>query len=76
MKTLPVKDSNQQPVKGWTFGTFKACQVRTGHKPRQIVGWQLDSPDGVQRFSEGNWQQFVPFVQLVVSNYGCTTEIS
>lgn len=76
MKSLKVKDSNGQHVTGWTFGTFKAVQVGTGIGPRKIQGWQINSPDGVERFSEGNWQQFVPFAQLVISNYGCTSTLS
>ena len=76
MKTLPVKTNDGQPMKGWSFGTFKAVQLRNGFKPRQCAGWQLNSPDGCQRFSEGNWQQFVPFANLVLDNYGCKTRIS
>lgn len=75
MKTLKVKDKNGQPVKGWSFGTVKAIQLGVG-KPRKMVGWQLNSPDGCERFCEGNWQQFVPFVQLVIGNYGFTSTIS
>lgn len=75
MKRLPVKDSNGQVQEGWSFGTFKATQVGVG-APRKIQGWQLRSPDGVVRSSEGNWQQFVPFAQLIISNYGCTANIS
>jgi hypothetical protein len=76
MTTLRVKAQSGNHVPGWTFGTFAAVQLISGHKPRKIVGWQITSPDGCERFSEGNWQQFVPFAQLVISNYGYTTNIS
>ena len=76
MNTLKVKDENGQPVKGWSFGTFKGVNLTSGQKPRQIRGWQLNSPDGVERLCEGNWQQFVPFAQLIISNYGYTSTLS
>lgn len=76
MKKLNVKDSYDFPVKGWSFGTFRCTQVGLGIPTRKISGWQLNSPDGVERFSEGNWQQFIPFVHLVVENYGCKTNLS
>lgn len=77
MKTLHnVKDSNGFKSTGWQFGTQKAVQLVSGLKPRHVTGWVLRSPDGVERFSEGNWQQFVPFAQLIISNYGCTSTIS
>lgn len=77
MKSFKVYDSYGFLVKGWSFGTFKGINIGNHlDKPRQIVGWQLNSPDGIERFSEGNWQQFVPFVHLVVGNYGCKTNLS
>jgi hypothetical protein len=76
MKKLKVRDSNGQPVKGWAFGYGKAVHLVSGQKPRNVVGWTLKSPDGVERFSEGNWQQFVPFANRVIENYGCTSELN
>jgi len=75
MKTLRVKDNMGQPQPGWQFGTFKATQVGVG-KPRQISGWQIQSPDGCVRSWEGNWQQFVPFANMVLANYGCQQTVS
>ena len=76
MTTLRVKDANGNHVPGWTFGTFAGVQLINGRKPRKIVGWQITSPDGCERFNEGNWQQFVPFANLVLSNYGNRPDIS
>ena len=78
MASLNVRDSNGQFQKGWSFKTFKNIYNCGGNlpAPRRISGWSLTSPDGVERSCEGNWQQFVPFVQLIVSNYGCTSNIS
>lgn len=78
MKTLPVKDSNGQPVKGWSFGTFRNVFAAGGNepRPRKINGWMLQDPDGHVRHCEGNWQNFVPFVQTIVGNYGFTCNIS
>lgn len=75
MNTIKIKDSQGQPVKGWTFGTFSGVQVGVG-KARQIKGWVLRAPDGYERYSEGNWQQFVPFAQLVFSNHGFSSTLS
>jgi hypothetical protein len=75
MKTLLVKDSNGQHDKGWLFGTYKATQVGVG-RPRLSVGWALQSPDGCLRHCEGNYQQFVPFANMVLGNYGMQTRIS
>jgi hypothetical protein len=81
MKALPVKKNDGQFQKGWQFGTFKATQIGVFlggrlQKPRHISGWQIQSPDGCKRFSEGNWQQFVPFANLILDNYGIATRIS
>lgn len=78
MKTLPVKTVDGQPVKGWSFGTFRNvwnCGGNVG-RPRKISGWTLRDPDGVERNCEGNWQQFVPFARQIIENYGFTTNIS
>jgi len=75
MKTLRVIDTNGQSVKGWRFGTFKATQVGVG-KPRNITGWAIVSPDGCERSCEGNYQQFVPFANMILSNYGCQPNVS
>lgn len=75
MKTLKVYYEGQ-PQPGWSFGTFKGTQVGTGIKPRSIAGWQINSPDGCERLCEGNYQQFVPFANLILDNYGCSTRIS
>jgi len=76
MKSINVKDQFGLPSKGWKFGTTKAVNLTLGQKPRKVVGWTLISPDGCERFSEGNWQQFVPYAQLIISNYGCTSNLS
>lgn len=76
MKTLRVKTNDGQTQAGWLFGTFKGVNLVSGKKPRQITGWQITSPDGVERFSEGNYQQFVPFANLVLDNYGCRPSVS
>lgn len=77
MSILSIKDSNGYPVRGWTFGTFKAIQVGVGiRKSRKIFGWIIRSDDGQERYCEGNWQQFVPFARQIVSNYGFTTNLT
>lgn len=79
MKTLKVYRDNGTPrgeyVPGWQCGTFKATQVGVG-KPRKISGWCIKSPDGCERYSEGNWQQFVPYANLVLENYGNKQTVS
>jgi len=76
MHTLKVKDQSGLPVKGWSFGATKAVNLTSGQKPRHVRGWSLHSPDGQERFCEGNWEQFVPFANLIISNYGCTVNLS
>lgn len=76
MTTLKVTDSYGFEIKGWSFGTFKVTQVGLGIPTRKISGWQINSPDGVERFCEGNWQQFVPYAIRVVENYGYKTNLS
>jgi hypothetical protein len=73
MSTLKVKDSLGLPVKGWRFQRTWF----TGDKATSKVwGWLLIAPDGYRRFNPGNWQQFVPFARLVISNHGYTTTLS
>lgn len=78
MKTLRVLDENNNAVRGWYFGTFKNLLNCGGNtdKPRRMSGWSIVSPDGQERFIEGNWQQFVPFATRIINNYGCKTLIS
>jgi hypothetical protein len=81
MKPLRVKTTAGLPVPGWKFGTFKAVHVGVYaggklQKPRKISGWQIVSPDGCARSVEGNYQQFIPFANLVLSNYGCAQTVS
>jgi hypothetical protein len=77
MTSFKVKDSQGLPQRGWGFETEKGFQVGIpGRKARKISGWVIKSPDGTRRFSEGNWQQFVPFAQQIISNYGCTSTLS
>lgn len=76
MKSLRVKDNAGQSQAGWQFGTFTGTQVGTSIKPRRITGWQITSPDGCERFCEGNYQQFVPFANTILSNYGCQPNVS
>ena len=76
MKSLHVKRGGL-PENGWKFGTFKGWNCGGNlPKARHISGWQLKSPDGCYRLCEGNWQQFVPFANLVLENYGVDTRIS
>lgn len=78
MRALKVLDENNNVVKGWYFGTFKnILNVGCGlAKPRRISGWSIISPDGQERFNEGNWHQFVPFALRIVNNYGYKTHLS
>ena len=77
MKYLFVKYQGK-PDPGWAFGRFENLWNCGGNLPkdRRISGWQLQSSDGVIRMREGNWEQFVPFANEVLSNYGCETRIS
>jgi hypothetical protein len=78
MKPISVEYQGK-PDPGWAIGTFKDVWNVGGNLPRagrRISGWQLRSPDGVIRMREGNWEQFVPFANEVLSNYGCSTRIS
>jgi hypothetical protein len=76
MTKLNVKDQSGQHQKGWVFCYVSdACWIKDGER-RKVNGWQLYAPDGCLRFCEGNWLAFVPFVRLIVSNYGCTVDIS
>jgi hypothetical protein len=77
MKPISVEYQGK-PDPGWAIGTFKDAWNVGGNLPkdRRISGWQLRSPDGVIRMREGNWEQFVPFANEVLSNYGCSTRIS
>lgn len=76
MKTLRVLTISGMPQPGWQFGTAKALNITLGRKPRRVSGWTLISPDGCERFNEGNWQQFAPFANLVLDNYGCRKTLS
>jgi hypothetical protein len=81
MKTARVRIADGTPLgcpyPGWQFGTFTAINVGVPNcKPRKISGWKLVSPDGCERCCEGNWQQFVPFANMVLENYGCIPHFS
>ena len=58
----------------WSFQytTGLASTIRKG----RMNGWLLKTHDGVERFSEGNWLAFVPFVHAIANNYGCACNIS
>lgn len=75
MKALKVQ-YNGKGQAGWKAGPTKAINVTVGQKPRKVTGWTIISPDGCERFCEGNYQQFVPFANMVLANYGVTTRIS
>lgn len=71
MNEIKVIDNDGKPVQGWRYGTFFGTHLVTGKNPRKIWGWSLVSPDGIERFSEGSFEKFVPFANLVLENYGC-----
>lgn len=64
-----------KPVPGWRFKLTTAIVVCDGPR-RTVVGWSLFDPDGVERFCEGTWKDFVPFANTVLENYGISTRIS
>lgn len=91
MKALKVRDKDGWLIRGWYFGTFRDYwqvgvfeaskdtnekNLRIRETSRKISGWKIVSHDGIIRLNEGNWQQFVPFARLIVSNYGYTVNIS
>lgn len=43
---------------------------------RERDGWFLVTHDGVERFVGVNWFEAVRRIQLIVSNYGCESNIS
>jgi hypothetical protein len=57
----------------WSFQYLAGVYSTLG---RRMNGWLLVTHDGCERFSEGNWIGFVPFVRLVAGNYGMETDIS
>lgn len=57
----------------WSFVRLERVCSTLG---RRLDGWELVTHDGCERFSEGGWVDFVPFVRLVASNYGFTTNLS
>jgi hypothetical protein len=67
-----VHDGNGNAVT-WTFERLERVYSTLG---RHMSGWMLRTHDGCERFSEGNWADFVPFVRLIASNYGFNTTIS
>lgn len=70
--TFKVVHSDGSEYK-WVFEYMPRVYSTLG---RHMKGWLLRTHDGCERFSEGNWFDFVPFVRLIASNYGCTTHIS
>lgn len=58
----------------WTsVGVYKngVCQ-----KPKKERGWELIDCDGLSRVCEGNWNDFVPFANLILENYGMKTRFT
>lgn len=67
---------NGSLVSGWQFGHTKAVNLTLGKRPRKVSGWTLISEDGCERFCEGNYQQFIPFANVILENYGIQTRLS
>ena len=59
----------------WAFYYLPKVYCTAGPK-HHLSGWMLATHDGVERFSEGNWLAFVPFVRLIAGNYGFTCNLS
>lgn len=74
MKTVlfTVRNAEGESFK-WSFQYLKHVYSTLG---RHMNGWLLTTHDGCERFSEGGWIDFVPFVHLVAGNYGCTAHLS
>ena len=70
--TFKVTDSAGKDYR-WTFQRIPRIYSTLG---RHMAGWSLTSHDGCERFNEGGWIDFVPFVHLIAGNYGFTTHLS
>lgn len=57
----------------WKFERLSRVYSTLG---RHMSGWNLITHDGCERFSEGGWIDFVPFVHRIADNYGMTTNLS
>jgi hypothetical protein len=60
---------------------FSVSYTETGESfrwtfARDPAGWFLVTHDGVERFVGENWFEAVLRIQLIVSNYGCESNIS
>lgn len=83
MKNKPIraKDNDGKAVFGWKFRHDEWTVVglyKNGvkQKPKREKGWVLTDCDGLERYCEGNWQDFVPFANQILENYGMQTRIS
>ena len=71
MSRVMVKSADGKTASRWQFGRVpKATHLLAGHKPRHVSGWVLIDPEGYERFNEGTWEQFIPFANRVLENYG------
>jgi len=82
MKPIRVYDNEGKASSGWKFGTAEwtsvGCYDERGFakKPRKERGWVLVDCDGLERYCEGNYQDFIPFANMILENYGMKTRIS
>lgn len=74
MKSVQFKVTDDAgKVYQWRFERLMGACSTLG---RRMNGWQLTTHDGCERFSEGGWIDFVPFVHLIAGNYGMMTRLS
>lgn len=78
MKTMRIKmtDANGNAVYWSVKRIEQAVQLVLGRRPRRISGWSFTDHEGYERFSEGNWINFVPEFHRVARNYGFTSNLS
>lgn len=68
-----VEDSEGQKRK---WGFWHEPHAVSTTKAGRVPGWVLQTHDGYNRFCEGNWRDFVPFVHEIAHNYGCKCKLS
>ena len=84
MKNKPIRvyDNEGRVSSGWKFRadewTSVGCYDERGFKkkPKRERGWVLTDCDGLERYCAGNYQDFIPFANMVLENYGMATRIS
>lgn len=62
----------------WSVKSFKMAWNCGGtlKKGRYISGWSFIDHDGVERCSEGNWNNLVEMFKRTATNYGFACNIS